>query len=91
MGWLDGLKALVSSIDTEYERRVRAASNVKRYNEGGHSAPGVHGAHGTPVAHDGHGDLPEQRLEGEGGALGHLQANAGPQVTNRGEGTGNRG
>ncbi len=83
MGWLDSLKALVSSIDTEYDRRIRAASNVKRYNEGGHSAHSADGAHGTAGGHGGHGDLPEQRLEGEGGALGHLQSTAGPQVTSR--------
>lgn len=80
MGLLDGLRAFVRSIDTEYDRRIRAASNVKEYKVGGH---GSHGTHTTPreQAHE------AERLAGEGGALGDLQANAGPQLhQSQGEG-----
>ncbi len=72
MGWLDSLKAFLSSVDTEYDRRVRSASNVREYKIGGH---------GSHDSHDGHTHLNEvERLEGEGGAVGALQANAGPQL-----------
>ena len=77
MGWLDGLKALVNSVDTEYDRRIRTASNVKEYHVGGH---GMHVDHAPSTTHGDEGE----RLQGEGGALGDLQANAGPQF----EGTG---
>ena len=73
MGWLDGLKALVNSVDTEYDRRIRAASNVKQYKVGGH---GSYSGDGHAPAHK----HEVERLEGEGGAVGCLQANAGPQL-----------
>ena len=70
MGLLDALKGFAHSIDTECDRRIRAASNVKQYRIGGH---GTHG--------DDHVTRNEaERLEGEGGALCELQANAGPQL-----------
>ncbi len=73
MGWLDGIKAFVNAINTEYDRRIRAASNVKEYKVGGHGTQNGHG--------DTHAHVNEvERLEGEGGALGDLQANAGPQL-----------
>jgi hypothetical protein len=74
MGWLDSLKAVVSAIDTEYERRIRSASNVREYNVGGH------GAHNGNGHHDAHEQLEAERLGGEGGVLGDLQSNAGPQT-----------
>ncbi len=84
MGWLDGLKALIDAVDTEYDRRIRTASNVKEYHLGGH---GAHANHEPSAVH---GDEAE-RLEGEGGALGDLQANAGPHlVGDGGQGTGDR-
>lgn len=68
-------KALIKSVETEYDRRIRAASNVRHYQIGGH------GAHGDGH-HDEHSDeqVEHERLQGEGGALGDLQSNAGPQV-----------
>ncbi len=79
MSLLDVLKSFASSVDTEYDRRIRAASNVKQYRIGGH---GAHGDHA-----DDHMTFNEfERLKGEGGALGDLQSNSGPQlndVTNR--------
>ena len=69
MGWLDGLKALVNAVDTEYDRRIRSASNVKAYGVGSHAA---HGA-GASEAH-------VERVQGEGGAVGPLQSNAGPHL-----------
>ena len=66
MGWLDGLKALVNSVDTEYDRRIRSASNVKEYSVGGHGEAASH-------AH-------VERIQGEGGAVGELQSHAGPHL-----------
>ena len=84
MGWLDGLKALIDAVDTEYDRRIRTASNVKEYHLGGH---GAHANHEPSAVHGGEAE----RLEGEGGVLGDLQADAGPQlVGDRGHGTGDR-
>ncbi len=65
MGWLDGLKALVNAVNTEYDRRIRSASNVKEYKVG-HAANASH----THV----------ERVQGEGGAVGELQSNAGPHL-----------
>lgn len=73
MGWLDSLKSMVNAVDTEYDRRIRAASNVREYNIGGHAV------HSGDDHHDGH-ELENERLEGEGGMTGPLQSNAGPQT-----------
>ena len=83
MGLLDSLKVFVRAVETEYDRRIRAASNVKTYHVGGHSVHDTHpagsvGANGRPSAAD------IEHLQGEGGAVGGLQANAGPQVGDRG-------
>lgn len=71
MGLFDALKSFANSVNTEYDRRIRGASLVKEYDPTG--ASHHHGAH-----HDTH----VERIEGEGGAVGHLQANAGPQLQN---------
>ncbi len=73
MGLFDALKFFVHSIDTEYDRRVRAASLVKQYDPTG--ASHHHGAH-----HDTEPDAHVERIQGEGGAVGGQQANAGPQL-----------
>ncbi len=73
MGLFDALKSFVNAVDTEYDRRVRTASLVRHYDPTGASHH-HHGAHSA--AHDVH----VERLEGEGGMVGDLQANAGPQV-----------
>ena len=75
MGLFDALKSLTNAIDGEYDRRVRTASLVKNYDPTG--ASHHHGSHGS--SHDSH-DTHEERLQGEGGATGDQQANAGPQV-----------
>ncbi len=80
MGWLDGLKALVNAVDIEYDRRIRTASNVKEYKVGGHG----HGSHTGNRHVPAHG-IEAERLEGEGGAVGSLQANAGPQFREQNE------
>lgn len=72
MGLFDALKSFTNAVDGEYDRRVRTASLVKDYDPTG--ASHHHGAHGA--AHDVH----EERLQGEGGVMGNLQSNAGPQV-----------
>ena len=72
MGLFDALKSFVNAVDGEYDRRVRTASLVKHYDTTGSSHH--HGAHA--VAHDVHAE----RIQGEGGATGDQQANAGPQV-----------
>lgn len=72
MGWLDSLKALVNSVDTEYDRRIRAASNVKQYMVGGHGAHAA-GQHDNPAE--------AERQGGEGGAVGNLQVEAGPHLS----------
>ena len=73
MGWLDALKAFVSSVDAEYDRRIKVASNVKTYHVGGHGTHGVQpGVSVQPHV--------VERLEGEGGATGELQANAGQHL-----------
>ena len=72
MGLLDNLKTLVNSVETEYDRRIRAASNVRQYQTGGHGAHGDHHAE-----HDGENE--HERQQGEGGAVGDLQSHAGPQ------------
>jgi hypothetical protein len=82
MGFLAALRALANSLDTEYDRRIRAASHVKDYGVGGHGLSADDHLQMHPVE--------AERLQGEGGAHGDLQANAGPQV-DRGQGTGNRG
>ena len=66
MGWLDSLKALARSVETEYDRRVRSASNVRQYSVGGHGDSATH-------AH-------VEREQGEGGAVGELQSHAGPHL-----------
>lgn len=72
MGFFDNIRALVNSVETEYDRRIRAASNVRQYQTGGHGAHGEgHAGH-----EDGHSE--HERQQGEGGALGDLQSNAGP-------------
>ena len=73
MGWLANLKSMVNAVDTEYDRRIRAASNVREYNSGGHA---VHSGGDHHAAHE----LEDERLEGEGGMTGPLQSNAGPQT-----------
>ena len=73
MGLLDALKSFANAVDKEYDRRVRAASNVKHYSVGGHGTQNGHDAEPVPLNE-------YRRLEGEGGALGDLQANAGPQL-----------
>lgn len=73
MGLIDALKAFANSVDVEYDRRVRAASNVKQYSVGGHGTQNGHDVQHVPLNDS-------QRLEGEGGALGDLQSNAGPQL-----------
>jgi hypothetical protein len=73
MGLLDALKAFANAVDMEYDRRVRAASNVKRYRVGGHGIQNGHDAQHVPLNE-------YQRLQGEGGGLGDLQAHAGPQL-----------
>ena len=79
MSWLDGLRAFVNAVDTEYDRRIRTASNVKEYHIGGHGSHGHHDSHDDGA--DNHTHAAEvERLEGEGGALGELQANAGPHL-----------
>lgn len=35
MGLFDALKSFVTAVDTEYDRRVKAASNVKAYDPTG--------------------------------------------------------
>lgn len=72
MGLFDALKSFVHSVDNEYDRRVRGASLVKHYDPTG--ASHHHGAHDT------HHDTHAERIQGEGGAVGHLQSNAGPQL-----------
>ena len=74
MGLFDNIRALVNSVETEYDRRIRAASNVRQYQIGGHSA---HGDDHYAEHEDGHPE--HERQQGEGGALGDLQSNAGPQ------------
>ena len=80
MGLFDSLKILLRAVDTEYDRRIRAASNVKAYHIGGH---GSHDAQAHPMDSDrvnGHSSAVEvERSQGEGGIVGDLQANAGPQ------------
>lgn len=70
MGLFDALKSFVGSVDREYDRRIRQASLVKHYDPTGASH------HGPSLGYDTHA----QRIEGEGGAVGHLQSNAGPQL-----------
>ncbi|HZG68807.1 MAG TPA: hypothetical protein VEZ12_18840 [Herpetosiphonaceae bacterium] len=72
MGLFDNIRALVNSVETEYDRRIRAASNVRQYQIGGH---GAHGDEHHAEHENGH----PERQQGEGGALGDLQSNAGPQ------------
>lgn len=74
MGLWDALKSFVTSVDTEYDRRIREASLVRKYDPTGASHHGAHGAHDT------HHDTHVERIQGEGGAVGQLQANAGPQL-----------
>ena len=73
MGWRDALKAFANAVDSEYDRRIRSASNVKAYVIGGRHSHAGHGHAGEL-----HGE--SERLAGEGGALGPLQANAGPHL-----------
>lgn len=77
MGLIDALRSFAHSVDAEYDRRVRGASLVKAYDPTGASHHGAHGA-----AHDTHHDTHVERIEGEGGAVGSLQSNAGPQLQN---------
>jgi hypothetical protein len=76
MGLFDALKSFADSVNTEYDRRIRGASLVEEYDPTGASHHGAHGAHDT------HHDTHVERIEGEGGAVGHLQSNAGPQLQN---------
>lgn len=72
MGLFDALKSFTRSVNAEYDRRIREASLVKEYDP-----TGAHHHHG---AHDTHHDTHAERLQGEGGAVGQLQSNAGPQL-----------
>ena len=76
MSLIDVLKSFARSVDGEYDRRVRGASLVRHYDPTG--ASHHHGGHGAHDEHDAH----VERIEGEGGAVGSLQANAGPQLQN---------
>lgn len=49
MGLFDSIKQFVSSVDTEYDRRIKAASNVKYYDPTGASHH-----HGHLEAHNEH-------------------------------------
>jgi len=83
MGLFDSLKIFLRAVDTEYDRRIRAASNVKAYHAGGHGARDTHAVGEEHT--NGHTSMAEnERLQGEGGALGDLQSNAGPQLRNGG-------
>lgn len=74
MGLLDSLTSFASAVNREYDRRIKAASLVKEYDPTGaaHHHHGAHSAHDTQV----------ERIEGEGGAVGRQQANAGPHLQN---------
>jgi hypothetical protein len=55
MGIKDIWNGLIGAVDGEYDRRIKAASNVREYHPGGHG----HG-HGHDEAHE-HHDLPEEQ------------------------------
>lgn len=74
MGLFDSLKSFVWAVDHEYDRRIKAASLVKEYDPTG----AAHHHHGAQDAHD----TQVERIEGEGGAVGHQQSNAGPHLQN---------
>ncbi len=83
MGLFDSLKGFLRAVDTEYDRRIRAASNVRVYHIGGHEARDTNAVAGDHT--NGHTSPAEiERIQGEGGALGDLQSNAGPQLRNGG-------
>jgi len=50
MGLKDIWNGLISAVDGEYDRRIKAASNVREYHLGGHG-------HGHDEAHE----LPEEQ------------------------------
>lgn len=55
MGLKEFFSSIVGAVDTEYDRRVKAASNVRAYAVGGH------GHHADPAAHEQHADPPEEQ------------------------------
>lgn len=63
MGLFDSLKRLLRSVDTEYDRRIKAASNVKEYDPTG----ALH-AHAHVEVHNEH----LEEVEGEHGTNGHV-------------------
>ncbi len=69
MPWYEPIAKLVHAIDTEYDRRIRAASNIKAY----HPEGGGHGQH-TALPHG----IAEEDAGGAGTA-GALQGASGPQ------------
>lgn len=75
MGVFDALKFFARAVDREYDRRVKAASLVRTYDPTGASHH-----HGHQLGSDGEHDTHVERLQGEGGAVGELQSNAGPQL-----------
>jgi len=55
MGLISMLRNFLGAVDGEYERRIKAASQVKRYRVGGHGHAGDHDAdHGAAAAELGH-------------------------------------
>lgn len=55
MGIKNVWQSLLGAINGEYDRRVKAASNIREYHPGGHD----HG-HGHDEAHE-HPELPEEQ------------------------------
>ncbi len=53
MGIKDIWNGLIGAVDGEYDRRIKAASNVREYHPGGHG-------HGHDEAHE-HPELPEEQ------------------------------
>jgi hypothetical protein len=66
MGFFDSLQAFVQSVEQEYDRRIRSASNVKQYDPTGASHHGHVAIHNERVEHvdrhltDGHTPEPEE-------------------------------
>lgn len=74
MGVLDSLRYFARAVEREYDRRVKAASQVRSYDPTGASHH-----HGHQLAHGEH-DTHVERIQGEGGAVGELQSHAGPHL-----------